>query len=91
MPKSLDAKVAKTLMTQHSPTKNTSAAILMLLTILDTTWRAFVPTIGGTFIGIGVDSMTHNTPIFTIIFIIAGFITSSVLIILQLRRVRQNR
>jgi hypothetical protein len=91
MPKSLDAKAGKTLTKQHSPTTGTSAAILLLLTVLDTTWRAYVPTIGGTFVGICIDRATHSAPIFTIIFVTAGFVTAGLLITLQFRRVRKNQ
>ena len=76
---------------QNSPTPVKSAAILMLLTILDTTWRAFVPVIGGTFVGIGLDKATNNVPIFTTIFIITGFVTSGLLVALQIRQVRRNQ
>ncbi len=69
----------------------TNAAILLLLTVLDTTWRAFVPTIGGTFLGVGLDGVFGVAPIMTIIMIIAGFATSALLIALQIRRVRSGR
>ena len=91
MPKSPQMKTDNTLTVQHSPTTEKSAAILMLLTILDTTWRAFVPTIGGTFLGVGIDNLTHQAPIFTTVFIILGFATSALLVTLQLRRVRTNQ
>jgi len=90
MPKSIREKTDKTL-TVHSPTAGKSAAILMLFTILDTTWRAFVPTIGGTFIGIGLDNLTNKAPIFTTLFIIIGFATAAFLVIMQLKRVRKTR
>ena len=67
-----------------------SAVILLLLTILDTTWRAFVPTIGGTVLGITLDNLFHQAPLFTTIMIIAGFVTSAVLITLQIRKVKRS-
>ena len=91
MPKSPQMKTEKTLTIQHSPTTAKSAAILMLLTILDTTWRAFVPTIGGTLLGVGLDNLTDQAPIFTAVFIATGFATSAILITLQLRKVRNSR
>ncbi len=66
-----------------------NAALLLIGTILDTTWRAFVPTIGGTFLGIGLDKALNLAPLMTIIFVILGFIVSALLIILQLRAVRR--
>ena len=81
---------------KKSPTNKTTiqprqAAILMLITILDTTWRAFVPTIGGTLLGVGMDNLTHQAPLFTVIFITTGFVLSALLIALQLRKVRSSR
>jgi len=63
---------------------------LLLLTILDTTWRTFVPPITGTIVGIGLDNTLHKAPLFTTIMIIIGFATSAVLIALQIRKVRQS-
>jgi len=67
-----------------------SAEILLLMTILDTTWRAFVPTIGGTLLGVGLDNWLHKAPFFTTIMIILGFAISIVLVVLQLRNVRRG-
>ena len=67
-----------------------SAVILLLLTILDTTWRAFVPTSGGTVLGITLDNVFHQAPLFTTGMIIAGFATSAVLITLQIRKVQRS-
>lgn len=66
-----------------------SAALLLISTIADTTWRAFVPTIGGTFLGIGLDKAFNIAPIMTTIFIILGFAISALLIVLQLRAVQR--
>lgn len=76
--------------TKAQPPSTTKAAILLLMTILDTTWRAFVPTIGGTFIGVGLDVFFNKAPLFTIIMIIVGFATAALLITLQIRAVRRT-
>lgn len=65
-----------------------SDAILLLLTMLDTTWRAFVPTIGGTFLGVFIDKLFHVVPVATIVCIVLGVLTSGVLIAQQIRSVR---
>jgi O-antigen ligase len=65
------------------------AALLLISTMADTTWRAFVPTIGGTFLGIGLDKVLNLAPLMTIIFIILGFTVSALLIVLQIRAVRR--
>ena len=67
-----------------------SAAILLILTMLDTTWRAFVPTIGGTLLGVLLDNTFKTAPVITFVMIILGFAISGVLIVLQLRSVRKK-
>jgi hypothetical protein len=69
----------------------TQGVVILLLTFLDTTWRAFVPTIGGTIAGIALDNATGRAPLFTTAFIIIGFALSALLITLQIRRVRKSR
>lgn len=66
-----------------------SAPLLLFMTALDTTWRAFVPTIGGTFLGIGIDHLFGIAPIGTIICLILGFSASTLLVIQQLSSVRR--
>lgn len=63
--------------------------MLVFLTALDTTWRAFVPTLGGVFLGIGIDHWFNIAPIATIVCLILGTIASAVLIAKQLRDVRK--
>lgn len=66
-----------------------SAPMLMFVTALDTTWRAFVPTLGGTFVGIGVDAWLHIAPFGVIGCLVLGTILSIVLITRQLINVRK--
>lgn len=79
-----------------SPRKKTtnrphqSAAILLLSTIADTTWRLFVPTIGGTILGVLLDNMFNTPPLFTSVLIAVGFATSILLVTLQIRSVRRS-
>lgn len=68
-----------------------SGPMVLLMTALDTTWRAFVPTIGGTFLGIGLDHLFNIAPIATIICLILGFAASTLLIARQLISVRKNK
>lgn len=79
----------------ESPSLNTtttkppkSTAFLLLFTILNTTWRAFVPPISGTFVGIYLDKLFNIVPVFTSMLIISGFVVSFVLIVLQIRRLK---
>lgn len=66
-----------------------SAPMLIFMTALDTTWRAFVPTLGGVFLGIGIDHLFSIAPVGTIICLIAGVALSALLIAKQLRDVRK--
>ena len=75
----------------HGAGKSPSASMLLIATALDTTWRAFVPTIGGTFLGIGLDHLFNVTPIATIICMAVGAVVSALLIAMQIRNVRKPR
>lgn len=66
-----------------------SAPMLIFMTALDTTWRAFVPTLGGTFLGIGLDHLLGIAPVATIVCLLGGAVLSAILIIKQLRDVRR--
>ena len=69
----------------------TSSAMLLMWTALDTTWRAFIPTIGGTFLGIGLDNLFNIKPWATITCMIIGFALSALLITKQLYDIRKPR
>lgn len=66
-----------------------SAVMVLLLTALDTSIRAFVPTIGGTFLGIGLDKLFGTSPILLIVCLTFGTIASILLIAKQLRDARK--
>jgi hypothetical protein len=66
-----------------------SAPMLVFMTALDTTWRAFVPTLGGTFAGIGLDNLFNIAPFGVIGCLVVGTVLSTVLIVRQLINVRK--
>lgn len=70
---------------------NLSGPMLMFVTALDTTWRAFTPPIAGTFLGIWLDHLFHITPVATIICLILGTVISLLLVLKQLRDVQRSR
>lgn len=74
--------------TTRTPDK--SPVVLLLGTLVDTTWRAFIPTIGGTFLGIGLDHLFRTTPWWTITTVTLGFALSIALIVMQLKNVRKK-
>lgn len=61
---------------------------VILITSLDTTWRMFVPMLGGVFAGLGLDTLFSTKPIFTIICLVLGVVLSGTLIYRQLNNVR---
>mgnify|MGYP006956301000 CR=1 FL=1 len=69
--------------------QSTSAPMLIFMTALDTTWRAFIPTIGGVFLGIGLDHLFNIAPVATFICLIGGTGLSVFLIAKQLRDIRR--
>jgi F0F1-type ATP synthase assembly protein I len=77
--------------TTKGPKTTRSASVLLLATALDTTWRAFIPTIGGTFLGIWIDHSFTIAPMGTIICLITGTALSAFLITKQIRDVRKSR
>lgn len=69
-----------------------SAKIVLTLfgTVADTTWRMFVPTLGGTALGIWADRSFGTAPLWTLIGVTIGSMAAFGLIYLQLRAVRSN-
>jgi F0F1-type ATP synthase assembly protein I len=66
-----------------------SAPMILVVTALDTTWRAFLPTIGGTFAGIGLDRLLGTSPWALMICLLVGTVLSVILVARQLRAVRK--
>lgn len=71
-------------------TSTRSASSIILATALDTTWRMFVPILGGVFVGIALDHAFSVAPIATVTCLIIGVATSGFLITRQLIKVRKN-
>jgi len=66
-----------------------SAPMILVFTALDTTWRIFIPTLGGTFLGLGIDAWLGVAPIGLIVCLIIGAGLSFLLIARQLSNVRK--
>jgi hypothetical protein len=77
--------------TSEAAPSGLSGPMVLLMTALDTTWRAFVPTIGGTFLGIGIDHLFNIAPVATVVCLILGFGLSTLLIARQLMSVRRSK
>lgn len=83
-------KVADTT-ASDSRAKSTFGVRAVVLLLIDTTTRLFVPAVGGTVLGLWLD-ITHNTkPWFTIIGVIGGTIVAFGLIYAQLKSVEASK
>lgn len=69
-------------------TKGQSAAIILFMTAVDTTWRMFVPTLGGTVFGLWLDSQLDSEPWCAITGLALGTIITAVLIRQQYKEVK---
>ena len=67
----------------HVPSKNT--ALLVFGTIADTTWRMFVPAVGGAILGALADRAWGTKPWLTIVGITLGVVIAGLLVWLQLK------
>ncbi len=75
--------------TTKQPQKN--AAVLLLGTIADTTWRMFVPAVGVTVIGVMSDRFFDTTPWLTIVGIVTGSSLSALLVTRQIKQIKRTQ
>lgn len=78
--------------THDDDTKSAPSASMVLLligTVADTTWRLFVPTIGGTVCGLWADNAWETKPWFTIVGVTLGAILAFTLVYLQIRTIKK--
>lgn len=67
-----------------------STVILLVLTIADTTWRLFIPTVGMTIIGLLLDKQFDTTPWIMIAGIVLGVIVAILLVRAQMKKVEKQ-
>lgn len=77
---------------QNEPSEKPSkSTVILLFTIAaDTTWRMFVPIIGGTVLGVWMDNMIGTKPVLTILCIMLGVVIAGVLVRQQMNRKLTN-
>jgi F0F1-type ATP synthase assembly protein I len=61
---------------------------VLLITIADTTWRMFVPTIGFTIAGVALDNALPTKPWLTVAGVVIGATVALALVVRQLAVVR---
>ena len=65
-------------------------ALLLLVTLADTTWRIFVPVGGLASLGIWADLRYHTKPWITLIGVVVGFAIAIILVRQQLKAVMKE-
>ena len=73
--------------TSEPPRVPPATAFLLFATIGDTTWRLFVPSVGGTILGLLADRAWNTKPWLTITGITIGSILAILLVRLQLKKI----
>lgn len=73
--------------TTNQPVKN--PALLLAMTALDTTWRTFVPVIGGVIAGVMIDNSFGLKPFGTITGLAIGTVIAVLLVKKQLEDVKK--
>ena len=74
-----------------TPLPSSENVITLFLTLADTTWRLFVPTILGTILGLVVDTHYNTKPLLTITGVICGTILAAYLVYRQLQGVENSK
>ena len=75
---------------KKSTAPKSSDVLILFATVADTTWRLFIPTLGGVILGLWLDRSMQVRPIWTIIGVICGTMVSLVLVYLQLKGVKRK-
>lgn len=73
-----------------TPPPSKSTVVLLFTIAADTTWRMFIPILGGTVLGVWGDRSLATKPWLTILGIITGVVIASLLVRAQLKRKGSN-
>jgi hypothetical protein len=85
-----DSKSSNSDLGERSPTGSKSAALILFAIAADTTWRMFVPTLGGTALGLWADNVYHTEPWSAIGGLGLGIIITAVLIKQQYKKANDS-
>jgi len=67
-----------------------SAALILFAIAADTTWRMFVPTLGGTWAGLWLDGQFHTEPWYGVGGLTLGIIITALLVRQQYKKANEN-
>ena len=76
--------------TDISVSKTDNSATLLMKTMVGTTWRVFLRTIGLTLLGLWLDNVINMKPWLTFGGIAIGVIVAAVLVWLQVAKIKQQ-
>lgn len=65
---------------------NKSTVVLLFTIAADTTWRMFIPIIGGTIVGVWADNTMASKPAWSIVGIAVGVVIATVLVRQQMKK-----
>lgn len=68
-----------------------SAALILFATAADTTWRMFVPTLGGTLLGLWLDSINKTEPLYGISGLAIGIVITALLVRQQYKQTSEQK
>jgi energy-converting hydrogenase Eha subunit E len=68
---------------------SSSTVIFLLLTMADTTWRLFVPTVGLTIVGLLLDKQLATTPWLMLVGIVVGSALAIILVRAQIKKAKR--
>ena len=68
-----------------------SAALILFAVAADTTWRMFVPTLGGTLLGLWLDSVNKTEPLYGIIGLALGIVITALLVRQQYKQSNEQK
>lgn len=86
----MSAAAAKNSDDKPKPPKK-SAALILFTIAADTTWRMFVPTLGGTALGIWLDNSIETKPWCTIVGLSIGVAITTLLVRQQYKKANEQK
>lgn len=74
----------------HDEEPSKSAALILFSIAADTTWRMFVPTLGGTIVGLWLDGFLKTEPWCGIVGLAIGIVITVLLVRQQYKKANEN-
>lgn len=85
----MSAAAAKNSDKKPAPSQK-STAVLLFMIAADTTWRMFVPTLGGALLGLWIDSMAGTEPWYAVGGLAVGIVVTTLLVRQQYKKANEQ-